>query len=741
MAVFKDIKNIDSKKLLKLNKDEFEDEAKQSLHVLDLSNLNGSDTKTKRSKLKKHRKRIKHLNPKGVLDIQNPQKNKDDYLFFTEEVNKNLHRRSYSELFRFVAAAFAVLFLFNVIHIGKQLFDIFVDVEVNAFDGYHDLVDGGKSAIDSNFGGAVQSFESASFAFAQAQKKVWFLGNSGMSYGNGGIGESAYFMLEAGELISNSASYFSQGMSSLSEIPVLFMQNNSHSDKELTATKISLTEKLKLSLDLFDKALSDIEVAQDKIKLAGNQFLPAKFKEHFNTLNTQVNDLIYLLRTAQKRVPAIMTMLGDRYPHRYLVLLQNNAEARPTGGFIGSYIIVDVNDGYITKMDFHDIYDSDGQLNDFIQAPDDIANLTDNWRMRDSNYTPDFPLSAAKAAWFLEQEEGPSVDTIIVINQSILEDLLTITGPIDLDSLDAPLTSENYNTILTYIVESKLEGINSPKGIINRLILAMQSKLYNQTSFKSLFTLIQQSIKEKNILAWSKDDDVQAFFEDVGMSGEVAGTGEDEDYFSMITINIGGNKSDIYMKSEITHETVLDENGDVKDIVTLKRKHTWNPDIILKWEDDLAAFGYSDISEGIQNILGRANNKSVIKFYMPAGSKLVNITGVAIEDVTQGYDAEIDKNYIYFISDIAYQEEQEILFTYVLKNKMDFSIADEYRLTVQKQPGNLDDVKFKKRIIPNAKLVNLRNYPEEIVNNQNEVLEYETTLKTDQHFASLWAFE
>jgi len=433
-------------------------------------------------------------------------------------------------------------------------------------------------------------------------------------------------------------------------------------------------------------------------------------------------------------------MLGDRYPHRYLILLQNNTEARPTGGFIGSYIIVDVNDGYITKMDFHDIYDSDGQLNDFVQAPGDISNLTDNWRMRDSNYTYDFALSAAKAAWFLEKEEGPGVDSVIAINQSILEDLLTITGQVEVEGLSAPLTALNYNTVLTYIVESKLEGLENPKAIIQRLIPAMQLKVYDQASFKSLFTLIQQSINEKQILAWSKDDQVQAFFEDIGMSGEVTDTGDD-DYLSMITINIGGNKSDIYMKSELTHETVIEDNGVIKDIVTLNRRHTWNPDIILEWKKQLAVFGYSEISDGVQNILGRANNKSIIKFYMPAGSELLNITGVAIEDVTQGYDEELNKNYIYFISEIPYQEEQEVLFTYQLKNPLDLSVADEYRLTVQKQPGNLDDVKFKKRIIAAPQLLNLRNYPEEIVYNQGEVLEYETTLKTDQHFASLWSLE
>lgn len=92
----------------------------------------------------------------------------------------------------------------------------------------------------------------------------------------------------------------------------------------------------------------------------------------------------------------MLELLGDRYPERYLVLLQNDSEARPTGGFIGSFMIVDINDGYITKMDFHDVYEFDGQLSEDIPAPEDIAKISKNWRLRDSNYSPISPYPPRK---------------------------------------------------------------------------------------------------------------------------------------------------------------------------------------------------------------------------------------------------------------------------------------------------------------------------------------------------------
>ena len=116
-------------------------------------------------------------------------------------------------------------------------------------------------------------------------------------------------------------------------------------EEVLQVKEISLTDKLKSSLKLFNQALDEVKIAQTKIKNAGSDFLPENIQSHVYTLTGQLNSLIKTLEEMQIRVPAILSLLGDRYPHRYLILLQNNAESRPTGGFIGSFLIVDINNG------------------------------------------------------------------------------------------------------------------------------------------------------------------------------------------------------------------------------------------------------------------------------------------------------------------------------------------------------------------------------------------------------------
>jgi len=684
---------------------------------------NRDSKKTLVIQLEESSRRTKKLTNKKI-------KKSDEYLFFVKDETEGIIKKPNKEFIRMLLVGFFIVFMFNIAQIGFQLFSIASDTEVDAFQGFDRFVEGGKDAINANFGGAVQYFDSASFAFKQAQDNVWFIKNHGLVSNKDSFAGSAYSVLEAGEHISSAASYFSQGASAMQEIPILFMQDNIKHDGQLSTTPVSLTEKLKSALELFDNALAEVKLAQ--------KILPKNLNGRFKVLASQLNKLIDTLMEMEVRVPAILSMLGDRYPHRYLILLQNNSESRPTGGFIGSFLIVDINDGHITKADFHDVYDYDGQLQDHIDAPKEIDALTDNWRMRDANYSPDFAVSAKKIAWFLEKEGGPGVDTVIAINQSILKDLLGITGPLSVEGLSGELTDSNYQTILTYIVESKLEGKNNPKAVIGRIVPSLREALSKNASIKSLFTLIGNQIRDKDIMAWSKDEKVQKFFDDIGVSGRIKKIMKDEDYFNLVSISVGGNKSDRYMDSSILHETIIDKRGEIRDVVTYKRSNTFNSNVVLEWKSQLSAFNYNDIPKWLEDILGAGENKSVIKILVPKGSELENVIGVSEDAVTVGYDKDTDKSYMYFTLSVPPGQESVVTITYKLPYKLDLRIADEYNLTVQKQPGALNDVSFVKKIIADSSVNNYRSYPEEVIYTNGKAFEYKTSLKTDLYFSSLW---
>jgi len=309
MPIFRDVKKNDSNKTLNLNK-----EKKTELKVSEKAKV-----------------------PKKEIAQEYEQK--------SSEPGK------YSGVINFALAGLVLVFIVNFINIGNQLFGAANAIEANANLAVKSFVEGGKDAIDSNYGGAVSNFETASSAFEQAKEDLWFLESKINTRDD--IGSSAVLVIDAGEHLAKGASNFSQGFSALQEIPELFLEKNALKNEEVEGD--SLTEKLKFALELFDLAHVDIVQAKELLDKAKPSVMPTKFQENFELIKDKLDDLIVLLNELRARVPAIMSMLGDRYPHRYMVLFQNNTEARPTGGFIGSFMIIDVNDGYITKADFHDV--------------------------------------------------------------------------------------------------------------------------------------------------------------------------------------------------------------------------------------------------------------------------------------------------------------------------------------------------------------------------------------------------
>ena len=108
-------------------------------------------------------------------------------------------------------------------------------------------------------------------------------------------------------------------------------------------------------------------------------------------------------------------------------------------------------------------------------------------------------------------------------------------------------------------------------------------------NYQSLVELITSEISQKNILAWSKDPVVQEFYENAGVAGRVDDKGGN-DYLSIITTNIGGNKSDLYMESTAHHSTYIQNNGEVKNSLTYTRSHRWTPAQRLVWKEILKPF-------------------------------------------------------------------------------------------------------------------------------------------------------
>lgn len=695
----------------------------------------GQELSQKKEVLDVSKKKLKAGKTNRSLKDIKAQKSTDRVMFFYVDEKDEQKSDRLGEALRIAAAGTLLLVVFNVVNIYQRGLTLKDNLVSAATTGYEELMRAGDEAASANFSAAELTFSEANAYFQSAQDSIGYLRvNQEYFFTREQTLQSVQGVLDAAKNIAAAGKNFSRGIQSIQQLPALFIEENLEASDN--TARQSLTEKLKEDLTYINTAIAELNMAQQNLDLVSPDVLPPTFREQLSSAKTKLDTLNRVLARVQDQIPALLNLLGDRYPHRYLVLLQNDTEARPTGGFIGSYVIIDINDGYLTKMDFHDVYELDGQLQEYIEPPTDIAMVSDNWRMRDSNYSPDFAISAEKAAWFLQKQKGPSVDTVIAVNQSFIADLLELTGPLQLGSLNAPLTKDNFQLVLSYIIESKLSGAQNPKEIMAELVPTFQKKLLQEASLEQILTAMVSGINNQKILFYSRNEGIQKMFDDLGMTDRIHQSEEKEDYLNVVVTSIGGNKSDRFINQAIDHSTLIHPDGTVVNEVTITRKHTWTINDLETWRNILRGFGFNDIPPHIQSILGAGPNKAFVKLYVPKGSQLVSTEGFAQENVLIEDDPELQKTTFLVQMETIAGKAESVSVTYTLPYKLNLLPADTYRFYAEKQAA-IHPATFEKKVFMKPGLQSYREYPASFTKNDQGSVEYTGILTADLYLSTL----
>lgn len=662
-------------------------------------------------------------------------------LFAAAPAADQFKRRFSSNLLIFTSLAAVIICAFVFFGAVKSGFHLKSSLTAEVSAGYQKLASGAKFILEDRTADALVFFEKAKTDFEKAQKEIWFLSQSDdFAKAQSKIFNSSNAVVGAGIHLSEAARRFTISTKALKPLPALFFSAHKNTDFSLQnpPKKSSITETLKQEIPNINLAFEELNSAVEDLSKIDSLLLPRNLQDKFEFSRNILNSLSSKIGILRKSIPGILALMGDKEPHKILVLMQNNAEKRPTGGFIGSYLLLEMNDGYLTKQEIHDIYHTDYQLKDIIEPPEEIKTITSRWFLRDSNYSPHFAVSGEKAAWFLQKEDGPSVDTVIAIDQTLIESLFEVSGPVFVPSLNNFLTKDNFNLLLSYIVESKFEsfgGKEDPKLILKEFIPLFQKALFEKADALAMGSILKKAVKEKHIIAYSRIPEAEEFFKTAEADGSMAELKPADDYLQIVHINIGGNKSDAYMQEKITHDTFLMQDGAVEDELTLEELHAWNSETEKQWQRISSSFGFNEIPEHIKEILGRGKNTTFVRIYVPKGSILVSES----PNITVKEDVETGKTYFFLKIETEHGKRTFVKIRYRLPFKLDFDSdpVAQYRLIAQKQMGAQASAMMK-RIFPEGRVQNLRFLPNSGALDEEGNLNYQTDLRVDRAFASLW---
>ena len=503
-------------------------------------------------------------------------------------------------VFVILAIAFGAFFL------TRQALTVKDDIMAQGEAGYDALTLAGNALRAKDYPTALAQFDTASRAFAEANTHFDFPGS--------GLIDTLRFIpglsqVASGKLVLEAGAHFADAGA---PIALLVEQLISSREAYASGEKVSLISLFHQAKDPLVTARLSLEEATAKLALVNISDIPEDKQSKFLTVRETLPILTDILRGFEKNDTLIEELLGGNGPRTYLFLLQNNHELRATGGFIGSYALIDVNQGVIRRFFVDGIFNPDGQLKENIVPPKPIQKISAGWSLHDSNWSPDFPTAAEKAIFFYEKTGGPTVDGVITLTPTVMQKLLAVIGPIELPQYGVTVDADNFIPVIQEQVEVKYDKeLNEPKKILvdlSRELISRVFALQDRATSRRIAEALMAGLNEKHVLMYMRHEPTQHLIDEVGWSGRVLPTGKD--YLSVIHSNINGYKTDGVIDETIRHRAEIATDGSIIDTVTITRTHRGG-DTPYDWWNRV--------------------NADYLRVYVPKGSELLSTSGTTRE--------------------------------------------------------------------------------------------------------------
>ncbi|MDJ0315368.1 DUF4012 domain-containing protein [Arthrobacter sp. H35-D1] len=312
-------------------------------------------------------------------------------------------------------------------------------------------------------------------------------------------------------------------------------------------------------------AANSVELSYERLAGIDPAPLLPQIADPLDSAKVQLDELRGLLSTASDAAQLVPPMMGAEAPRDYLLLIQNNAEVRASGGIPGALAVIHAENGKISLA----AQDSASAMGDFtppvkVDAEQEAiySNRMGSY-MQDVNMTPDFPTAAstAKDMWLQRHPEQP-IDGVISIDPVALALVLKTTGPItvapalpagvSLGDLPTQLTSTNLVPVLLSQVYAEIEE----PALQDAYFAAVAKEVFDvvasgKTPGDKLVQTLATGVSDNRILMWSAHGDEQAILGDVGIGGAISGPSVPAAGFGVYFNDGTGAKMDYYVKRTV----------------------------------------------------------------------------------------------------------------------------------------------------------------------------------------------
>ncbi len=463
-----------------------------------------------------------------------------------------------------------------------------------------------------------------------------------------------------------------------------------------TGQPIPGQDKISQAVKIMDKVLPQIDKIEPQLKAAADEVQSidvSKYPEKYGNTNvrsrvdTAKNFIIgahYAVTKAKPALEVAPSALGQPSSKTYLMLFQNDKELRATGGFLTAYAFLTLDKGHLSTTKSDDIYRLDEKLLQVCQnkicpltppapivayLPEANGKPRTAWSMRDSNLSPDLPVSMKQfESMYALLGEGVPFDGIITIDSQVVEELIAITGPVDVfgttysANTDSRCNCPNVIYELENYAEVASKGEADRKAVLGTLMQQILGRVLGAGNDK-LPEFINAGVRlanDKHLMFYMHDQKTQQALAELGWTGQIKQTAGD--YLHINDSNFAGGKSNLYVTEKVSYEATPGKT-DTQVKLTIEYK---NPQPFNIWLNGI--------------------NRDYVRIYVPKGSTLTASKG-SDNAVNTLQDETLNKTYFEAFIQVRPQNSRVLSFEYTIPYVPQ---GKEYDLIVQKQPGAKD---------------------------------------------------
>jgi hypothetical protein len=271
-------------------------------------------------------------------------------------------------------------------------------------------------------------------------------------------------------------------------------------------------------------------------------------------LQVRLDQASVLAERASRAVRLLPPMLGAHGQRTYLLLFQNNAEVRSTGGLPGSFATVTARDGKVTLGN----QGNAASVGRFDTPPtplttDERAVFGDNMGIlpQDTNFTPDFPRTAQLLTAMWNARHATKVDGVLSADPVALSYLLRGTGPVAMPG-GQELTSQGaVDMLLNQVYAQILDPTQQDDffGAAARSVFTAVSSGQGQPA--AVLENLVTSTDQRRILLWSARPAEQALLGPTRLGGALPTRASATPEVGVFLNNGGGSKLDYFLDNRV----------------------------------------------------------------------------------------------------------------------------------------------------------------------------------------------